>query len=57
MRFDSSSHNFTGLASYVERMKDKQPQIYYITAATREEATGSPLVESLVARGYEGIPN
>lgn len=55
MRWDSSTHNFTSLSAYVERMKNKQPQIYYLICNSRQEGLSSPIIENLVARGYEGI--
>jgi molecular chaperone HtpG len=43
----------TSLGDYVERMKDGQPAIYYVTAASRETAERSPHLEAFRARGYE----
>jgi molecular chaperone HtpG len=43
----------TGLADYVARMKEGQPAIYYLTAASREAAERSPHLEAFRARGYE----
>jgi molecular chaperone HtpG len=43
----------TALGDYVARMKDGQPAIYYVTAATREVAERSPHLEAFRARGYE----
>ena len=38
---------------YVERMKEKQEHMYYMAASSREEASTSPFVESLLKKGYE----
>jgi molecular chaperone HtpG len=43
----------TGLAEYVGRMKEGQPAIYYLTAASRDAAERSPHLEAFRARGYE----
>lgn len=53
LRFDSTSSDFTGLEAYVSRMRENQPQIYYVVTNTLSEAKVSPLVETLVARGFE----
>ena len=39
-RFKSSSGDWTSLAEYVERMKDKQEQIFYIAGQSEQEVTG-----------------
>jgi len=41
------------LADYVERMKDGQEHIYYITGADRAMAESSPYLEAFKAKGYE----
>ncbi len=43
----------TPLAGYVARMKEGQPAIYYLTAASRAGAERSPHLEAFRARGYE----
>ncbi len=43
----------TSLDDYVKRMKEGQPAIYYVTAASRESAERSPHLEAFRARGYE----
>ena len=43
----------TSLGDYVRRMKDGQPAIYYLTAASGEVAERSPHLEAFRARGYE----
>ncbi|KAJ3413523.1 hypothetical protein HDV05_007906 [Chytridiales sp. JEL 0842] len=54
LRFaSSSSEKPVSLTDYVKRMKPKQKQIYFITAATLAEAKNSPLTELPIARGYE----
>ncbi|KAI8909516.1 Hsp90 protein-domain-containing protein [Gorgonomyces haynaldii] len=53
LRYESTVSPDTSFQEYVDRMKDKQPQIYYVTASNIQEAKNSPLVETLVARGYE----
>ena len=41
------------LSGYVERMKDKQEQIFYMAGSTLKECQESPFVERLVKKGYE----
>ncbi len=55
LRFYSSNsdNDFTSLADYVERMKEKQEHVYFIAGTSREEVTGSPFVERLLKKGYE----
>lgn len=53
LRFKSSNGDWTSLASYVERMKDKQEQIFYIAGQSEQEVTESPFVERLLKKGYE----
>ncbi|HSF01957.1 MAG TPA: molecular chaperone HtpG [Solirubrobacterales bacterium] len=43
----------TSLGDYVKRMREGQPAIYYVTAASREVAERSPHLEAFRARGYE----
>jgi molecular chaperone HtpG len=43
----------TSFGDYVKRMKDGQPAIYYLTAASRDAAERSPHLEAFRARGYE----
>lgn len=49
---DETRDNVT-LADYVERMKDGQDLIYYITAPSREAAESSPHLEAFKNKGYE----
>merc|ERR1712048_817231 len=41
------------LSSYVERMKEKQEHIFYMSGANVEEVKSSPFVERLLKKGYE----
>jgi molecular chaperone HtpG len=43
----------TTLAQYVERMKDGQKDIYFMTGESRTMIENSPHMEALVAKGYE----
>ncbi len=54
VRFKSTgADGFTSLAAYVERMKEDQKGIYYITGGKEENLRNSPLLETYKARGYE----
>lgn len=44
---------FTSLAEYVERMKEDQKEIYYITGENLEALKNSPQIEGFKARGIE----
>ena len=44
---------YTTLQSYVEKMKEGQEEIYYITAASQGEAMKSPYIEAFMDKGYE----
>lgn len=55
-RFYSTHDNgekFTSLAEYVERMKDGQKEIYYITGENLESLKNSPQIEGFKSRGLE----
>ncbi len=53
-RFASSTQEgMTGLAGYVERMKDGQDAIYYLSSESRSQAELSPHLEGFKARGLE----
>ncbi|CAN5271883.1 molecular chaperone HtpG [soil metagenome] len=41
------------LGEYVERMKEDQDAIYFLTGATKDAVASSPLLEAFVAKGYE----
>ena len=43
----------TTLREYVERMKDGQDAVYYLTGATRAAVENSPHMEAFTAKGYE----
>merc|ERR1712179_41000 len=54
LRFPSTaSEEPVSLQSYVDRMKDGQENIYFISAASLEEAKDSPFLEQVTKRGYE----
>merc|ERR1712004_731215 len=53
LRFTSSAGNVVSLSQYVERMKDKQEQIFYMGGSTLKEVQESPFVERLLKKGYE----
>ncbi len=50
---NSANDEFTSLADYVERMKDDQDQIYYISGETLGNVKNSPQLEGFKARGIE----
>ncbi|WP_340684195.1 molecular chaperone HtpG [Amycolatopsis coloradensis] len=43
----------TSLREYVERMKDGQEHIYYLTGESRQSIENSPHLEAFKAKGYE----
>ena len=43
----------TSLPEYVERMKDSQKEIYYLTGANRDALESGPYLEAFKARGIE----
>merc|ERR1712226_34571 len=55
LRFYSSNSDteFTSLADYMDRMKEKQEHIYFMAGQTRDEVEKSPFVERLQKKGYE----
>lgn len=55
LRFASSrdAEKLNSLAAYVERMKEGQEEIYYLTGESREQAENSPHLEAFRERGYE----
>lgn len=53
LRFKSSSGGLVSLSDYVERMKDKQEQIFYMAGDSLKEVQDSPFVERLIKKGYE----
>ena len=48
-----SDEELTTLAEYVERMKEGQEQIYYVTGDSRQQVENSPHLEAFKAKGYE----
>jgi molecular chaperone HtpG len=53
--FQSSNHaeNLTTLDGYVERMKEGQSEIFYLTGESRGVVENSPHLEALREKGYE----
>ena len=49
----ASEEKVTTLAEYVERMKDGQEQIFYMTGETRQQIESSPHMEAFKDRGLE----
>jgi molecular chaperone HtpG len=43
----------TTLAAYIERMKEGQDEIYFLTGETRSQVENSPHMEAFQAQGYE----
>jgi len=44
---------YTSLQEYVDRMKEGQDEIYYITGASYDEVRSSPYLEAFQEKGYE----
>jgi len=57
LRFQTSNSEtvLASLEQYVERMKEKQDKIYFMSGTSRKEAESSPFVERLLKKGYEVI--
>jgi molecular chaperone HtpG len=55
LRFQSShdEKKLTTLKEYVERMKEGQEEIFYLTGESRRVVENSPHLEALKAKGYE----
>jgi molecular chaperone HtpG len=49
----ASTHSETSLREYVERMKEGQEHIYYLTGPSRAAIENSPHMEAFRAKGYE----
>jgi molecular chaperone HtpG len=50
-----SGDEMIGLKEYVNRMKEGQKDIYYITGESKQAVASSPFIEALKKRGYEVI--
>ena len=55
LRYQSSTsgENMVSLEEYIERMKEGQSSIYYITGESKKVVETSPFVERLTKKGYE----
>jgi molecular chaperone HtpG len=55
--FQSSNHpeKLTTLKEYVERMKEDQNEIYYLTGESRNVVENSPHLEAAKEKGYEAL--
>jgi molecular chaperone HtpG len=53
--FQSSNdpEKLTGFKEYVERMKEDQTEIFYLTGESREQVENSPHLEAFKEKGYE----
>jgi molecular chaperone HtpG len=53
--FESSNdkENLTTLKQYVERMKEDQNEIFYLTGDSRSQVENSPHIEAIREKGYE----
>ncbi|XP_011495774.1 PREDICTED: heat shock protein 83 [Ceratosolen solmsi marchali] len=51
----ASGDEMCSLKDYVERMKENQKHIYYITGESKEQVANSSFVESVKKRGFEVI--
>jgi len=55
-RFHSTwtkDEDFTSLDSYIERMKDNQDAIYFMSGESRENLKKAPALQKLIKGGYE----
>lgn len=55
LRYQTSSSDgkFVSLETYVDRMKEDQKFIYYITGESMEKVQNSPFLEKVTKKGYE----
>jgi molecular chaperone HtpG len=55
--FQSSNdpEKLTTLKDYVERMKEEQKEIYYLTGESRSVVENSPHLEAVLEKGYEAL--
>ncbi|MEJ3748275.1 molecular chaperone HtpG [Actinomycetes bacterium KLBMP 9797] len=53
LKVSSTAAESTSLREYVERMKDGQKDIYYMTGESRAMVEHSPHLEAFLAKGYE----
>jgi len=54
-RTTSSDGKYVSLESYVERMKEDQKYIYFITGESMDKVQNSPFIEKVVKKGFEVI--
>eukprot|EP00967_Tisochrysis_lutea_P098339 scaffold145130_cov31-Tisochrysis_lutea.AAC.3 len=50
---EGKAEDMVTLPQYVERMKEGQKQIYYVSGSSRAAAASSPVLEGLRKKGYE----
>ncbi|KAF8820679.1 heat shock protein HSP90 [Cardiosporidium cionae] len=57
LRFHTSKSGdeMIGLKEYVDRMKENQKEIYYVTGESRTAVASSPFLEVLRKKGYEAV--
>jgi len=57
LRFNTYNHKneMVSLDKYVEEMKGKQEEIYFLSGESKEACLSSPLLEKLVRKGYDVV--